>query len=99
MLRKAQYEIDYQGSREYRRIWRNVNKLSLSWLSSVLVEAEKSRQFALHKTQSSLEQIVFTAHEFQPPGKVSQRKQSTKESSGSVLSAARHFTRDQYGEF
>ena len=75
LLKRAQIEIEHVRSREHTRIWRNCNKLSANWISSLLVEAEKSRLFALMKTKRSFSSIIFTTQEFPLPHSVGSKSQ------------------------
>ena len=75
LLKRAQIEFEHVRSREHTRIWRNCNKLTTSWITSLLVEAEKSRLFALFKTKRSFSSIIFTAQEFSQPQHVGSKSQ------------------------
>lgn len=90
--------MDYTAGREQARVWRNVNRLTHSWVVSLLNEAEKSKQFAEVKTKKSLNSVVLSAREFSLPKKVSV-KNSIKESGQNVVPELQQMTRDSFHTF
>ena len=64
---KANLECIFIKSREHLRVWRNSNRLTRSWIYSILTEAEKSNVYARLKEANSIGKLIFQSEDLPPP--------------------------------